>query len=153
MKRAPTDGPAKTRDDGTTYQGRPSRWQSGRSTRRPGVMPRTGGRAAGLWERPRSCGGDREPSGDKRSRQTTSQAWRAVCYESSLHGVRREARCDIPAAGRRNEERDSWVTSLPGRETGRGQEQTGQAEHARKRCRAGLLYDPLAMGRARLPEL
>jgi hypothetical protein len=52
----------------------------------PGVMPRTGGRAAGLWKRPRPCAGGREPQGDKRSRQTKFQAWRAVCCESSLHG-------------------------------------------------------------------
>jgi hypothetical protein len=47
MKRAPKDGPAKTRDDGTTYTVRAAGWQSDRSTQMPGVMPRTGGRVAG----------------------------------------------------------------------------------------------------------
>jgi hypothetical protein len=32
-------------------------------------------------------------------------------------GVRREARCDIPAGGRRNEGRYSWVIRLPGYES------------------------------------
>ena len=38
--------------------------------------------------------------------------WNAGCGESRMSGVRREARCDIPAAGRRNERRDSWVTGI-----------------------------------------
>ena len=43
--------------------------------------------------------------------------WNAGCGESRMSGVRREARCGIPAGGRRNERRDSWVISLPGCES------------------------------------
>ncbi len=32
----------------------------------------------------------------------TERNWRAVCAERCKHGVRREARCGIPAASRRN---------------------------------------------------
>jgi len=84
--RVPTDGRTETWDGGTPYQARASWEQSGRSNQMPGVMPRTGWRAAGLWKRPRPYAGGREPQGDKRSRQTKFQAWRAVCCESSLHG-------------------------------------------------------------------
>ncbi len=61
-------------------------------------------------------------------------------------GVRREARCDIPAGGRRNGRRNSWVISLPRGENRRGQEQTEQAVPTRKRCKVGHPYDPLAKG-------
>ncbi len=33
--------------------------------------------------------------------------------DNTLPDVRREARCDIPAGGRRNGKRYSWVISLP----------------------------------------
>src|SRR5437660_10851000 len=49
-------------------------------------MPQTRGRAPGLWRCPQPCGGGREPQGDKRSRQTTLQVWRAVCAETCKHG-------------------------------------------------------------------
>jgi hypothetical protein len=52
-------------------------------------MPRTGGRAVGLEKCPRPYGGCREPKGDKRSRQTTFSAWKAVCAERCLHGLGR----------------------------------------------------------------
>src|SRR2546427_3243083 len=52
----------------------------------------------------------------RRGQRGRSGNWRAGCLETSTSGVRREARCGIPAGGRRNEERDSWVTSLPGGE-------------------------------------
>jgi len=64
----PKDGPAWTWDDGTAYTRRLAGRQSGHSNQMLGVMPRTGWRAAGRWERPRSCGGGREPQGDQRSR-------------------------------------------------------------------------------------
>ena len=48
-------------------------------------MLETRGRTAGRWRCPRPCGGGREPSGDKRSRQTTLQVWRAVCAETCKH--------------------------------------------------------------------
>jgi hypothetical protein len=60
--------------------------RSGHSTRMLRVMPQTGRRAAGLWRCPRLCGGGREPRGDKQSRQTTLQVWRAVCAETCKHG-------------------------------------------------------------------
>jgi hypothetical protein len=60
--------------------------RSGHSTRMLRVMPQTGGRAAGLWRCPRLCGGGRGPSGDKQSRQTKHQVWRAVCAETCKHG-------------------------------------------------------------------
>jgi hypothetical protein len=80
-QRMPTYGPGHDENFGIAYQGRPSWRLSGRSTQKPGVMPRTRGRAAGLGERPRLCGGGREPQGDKQSRQTKSPAGRARCIE------------------------------------------------------------------------
>jgi len=51
------------------------------------------------------CSDGRVPVLYRRVRQAGEDELRAgsaVCYESSPHGVRREARCDIPAASRRN---------------------------------------------------
>ena len=74
------------RDFGIACQPRGLWRRSGHSTRMPGVMLRTWGRAAGLWRCPRPCGGGREPQGDKRSRQTKFRAWRARCHESGPAG-------------------------------------------------------------------
>lgn len=74
------------RDFGIACQPRGSWRRSGHSTQTPGVMPWTRGRTAGLWRCPRPCGGGREPLGDKGSRQTKLQAWRAVCAETCKHG-------------------------------------------------------------------
>ena len=38
----------------------------------------------------------------RRGQRARSGNWRAGCLETSTSGVRREARCDIPAASRRN---------------------------------------------------
>ncbi len=38
----------------------------------------------------------------RRGQRERSGNWRAGCLETSMSGVRREARCDIPAASRRN---------------------------------------------------
>jgi len=38
--------------------------------------------------------------------------WKAVYWETRTHRVRREARCRIPGAARRNLEECSWVTQL-----------------------------------------
>jgi hypothetical protein len=74
------------RDVGIACQPRGLGRRSGHSTQPPKVMLGTWGRAAGLWRCPRPCGGGREPRGDQRSRQTTLQAWRAVCAETCKHG-------------------------------------------------------------------
>ncbi len=78
-------GTGQWRDFGIACQPRGSWRRSGHSTLLLRVMPQTRGRAAGLWRCPRPCGGGREPTGDKRSRQTTLQVWRAVCAETCKH--------------------------------------------------------------------
>ena len=42
------------------------------------------------------------PEGAISHREDEAQTWKAVCIERCKHGVRREARCDIPAASRGN---------------------------------------------------
>ena len=71
---------------GIAYKPRGSWRRSTHSTQMIRVTSDTRGRGAGLWECPRPCGGCREPQGDKRSRQTTSQVWRAVCVERCPYG-------------------------------------------------------------------
>jgi len=44
----------------------------------------------------------------------------AVYSETGTHGVRREARCRIPGAARRNSEECSWVTQLTWRRKPKG---------------------------------
>ena len=46
-ERVPTDRPGEEGNGGMTYTARAAGSQSTRSTRMPGVMPRTGGRGAG----------------------------------------------------------------------------------------------------------
>ncbi len=68
----------------------------------PGVMPRTRGRGTGETERQkRKVREMRKAELIWFSRLQWSH-WRATCSESCMRGVRREARCDIPAASRRN---------------------------------------------------
>jgi hypothetical protein len=86
MNGVPTCGETgRWRDFGIACQPRGLWRRSGHSTQLLRVMLETWGRTAGRWRCPRPCGGGREPQGDKRSRQTTLQVWRAVCAETCKH--------------------------------------------------------------------
>src|SRR6266536_3575121 len=63
-----------------------------------GVMPDTRGRGTAEDLPLRRAAA---PEG-ARGQMTGRSKWRAGCIERCLSGVRREARCDIPAGGRRN---------------------------------------------------
>jgi hypothetical protein len=51
---------------------------------------------------------------------TMVRHWRAYCAERCIVRVRREARCRIPGAARRNLEECSWVTQLTWRRKPKG---------------------------------
>ena len=66
--------------------------------------------------------------------------------------VRHEAHTAIPDTVRKNEGGYSWVASLPGGESQRGQEQTGKRGTPESVVGRDI-RDPHSMGKARLPEL
>src|SRR5436305_9829544 len=79
---APTDRPGEEGNGGMTYTARAAGSQSTRSTRMPGVIPRTGGRGAGEGGHTPTGAVEAATAQDRWSRI----AFRAVCGESSLHG-------------------------------------------------------------------
>ena len=78
--------------------------------------------------------------------------WKAQCGETRMLRVRREARCRIPGATRKNLEDCSWVTQLTRRRKPNGTIACWESDGCLKTWEDRVSQDPCAMVRARLPE-